>query len=644
MENQGKNLILATALSFLVILGWFMIFPPEEMPPQDPSTTTQPQDTALPPGPVTDFAATPPAASVSDSSGASLADTAAQAVLESERIEIRTPNLVGSISLLGGRVDDLSLTQYRETVDDDSGIVRLLAPAGTAKPYYALFGWAPAGQLKFSDIPGATTPWRVETGTVLSPGNPVTLVWENGKGHVFRRTMAIDDGYMFTITQSVTNRSDNSMRMAPYGVIARHGEPDVQGFFILHEGVIQMADGQLAETDYDDVPDLPFDTRENGNFEATQVLQNGWVGFTDKYWMMTIVPMPGEGFTAVSKYSERSDIYQAEARLPTILVEPNSEVSVSTMLFAGAKEWEQISRYESDLGIERFVDSIDWGWFFFLTKPIFILLHWINQQVGNMGWSIICLTFVIKAVLFPLAYKSYVSMARMKELQPEMEKIRKTVGDDKKLMQQKVMELYRKSKVNPAAGCWPILPQIPIFFSLYKVIFVTIEMRHARFALWINDLSAPDPTSILNLFGALPWGAPDPSSLLSIISLGVLPILLGVTMWLQQKLNPAPTDPTQAMIFAWMPWIFMFMLGQFASGLIIYWIANNTITFAQQYVIMRTQGVRPDVLGNIVTSLRKIVPDKKDDEPPKEQPKEDIDKMPSPSKGKKKKRKKKSRS
>jgi YidC/Oxa1 family membrane protein insertase len=274
-------------------------------------------------------------------------------------------------------------------------------------------------------------------------------------------------------------------------------------------------------------------------------------------------------------------------------------------LFVGPKEWEAIRTYQDEQGVDRFVESIDWGWFSFLTKPIFSLLHWLNGVVGNMGWSIIALTLIIKAIVLPLAYKSYVSMAKMKELQPEMEKLKERAGDDRQALQQGMMKLYKENKVNPASGCLPILIQIPIFFSLYKVIFVTIELRHAEWIGWIRDLSAPDPSSILNLFGLLPYGTPEQGSLFAIVSLGVLPILLGISMWLQQKLNPAPTDPTQKLVFAWMPWIFMFMLGSFASGLVLYWIANNTITFLQQYAIMRSHGHKPDVFGNITSSFKR---------------------------------------
>ncbi|MGA0714507.1 MAG: membrane protein insertase YidC, partial [Gemmobacter sp.] len=291
--------------------------------------------------------------------------------------------------------------------------------------------------------------------------------------------------------------------------------------------------------------------------------------------------------------------------LPAVTGAPGASAEVTTDMFAGAKEWVAIRDYEDAGKVDRFIDSIDWGWFFFLTKPMFAVLHWLNAAIGNMGLAIIALTLVLKALLFPLAYKSYVSMARMKELQPEMEALKARVGDDRQKMQQEMMKLYRDKKVNPAAGCLPILLQIPIFFALYKVIFVTIELRHAPFFGFLQDLSAPDPTSVVNLFGLLPWAAPDPMSFAALILIGIMGIILGITMWLQQKLNPTPTDPTQAMIFAWMPWVFMFMLGRFASGLVLYWICNNIITFVQQYAIMRSHGHKPDIFGNIRAGFRR---------------------------------------
>ncbi len=598
MDEQNRNLILATALSFLVVLVWFLVFPPATPPPPGVATPEQADLASTPPPAALDSAGTPVNPTEAPSEGTDIA-----------RIPVATDQLTGSISLLGGRIDDLSLTGYRETLADDSDIVHLLTPAGQDHAYYALYGWAPAGALDFADVPGSGTVWEIESGDRLTPGTPVTLRWRNASGLTFRRTLSIDSAYMITVTQSVQNGSNGTVRLAPYGIIARHGEPaDQQNFFILHEGVVGMKDGELHETDYSKVPRLDFDSREQANLQMIDVQEQGWIGFTDKYWMTTLIPEPGQRFTAVTKYTENRDIYQTETRYPVIEVPPQATASTVSRLFAGAKEWSRIRAYEQQYGIERFVDSIDWGWFFFLTKPIFIVLHWLNSIIGNMGWSIICLTLIIKAFLFPLAYKSYVSMARMKDLQPEMEKIRERVGDDRKRMQTEMMTMYKDKKINPAAGCLPLLPQIPIFFSLYKVIFVTIELRHAPFIFWIHDLSAPDPTSILNLFGALPWGTPDPGSLVSLISLGVLPILLGISMWLQQKLNPAPTDPTQAMVFAWLPWVFMFMLGQFASGLILYWIANNVITFIQQYAIMRTQNVKPDIWGNIVTGFQRKTP------------------------------------
>jgi len=317
-----------------------------------------------------------------------------------------------------------------------------------------------------------------------------------------------------------------------------------------------------------------------------------------------LIGMPGQGFTGVSQHVPGADIYQASMRQATVTVQPGETAGVQSMLFTGAKEFATLSSYE-DAGIERFTDAIDWGWFFFLTRPIFQVLNFIHSVIGNMGWSILVLTLFLKALLLPLAWKSYVSMARMKELQPEMAKLKERAGDDRQKLQQEMMALYREKKVNPAAGCLPILLQIPIFFSLYKVIFVTIELRHAAW-LWVfNDLSAPDPTSLYNLFGALPWDAPVPGSMLATAFLGLLPLLFGTSMWFQMRLNPAPADPMQATIFNWMPWIFMFVMGGFASGLLIYWIGNNIITFTQQYLIMSMHGSRPDVFGNIRSSVKR---------------------------------------
>jgi YidC/Oxa1 family membrane protein insertase len=583
MDEQNRNLLLATVLSFLVILTWFILFPPETPVTTDPVTEA--------------VEATTPAV---DGDGTVLA---ADPAPEAPRVSIETPRLSGSLSLQGGRIDDLSLLGYNVELDGEEK-VRLLTPLGQDFAYYAVYGWAASDGVAADAVPGPDTLWSVEAGEVLTPDTPVTLIWDNGAGLIFRRTYTIDQNYMFGVSQSVENTTAAAVTLAPYGFIARHGTPNGAPFFIRHEGVIRMSDGELQEITYANMEDLEADPR-GGLSEPISVTENGWVGFTDVYWMTTMVPSPGRPFTSTARFMPATNIFQTETVYAAETVAPGQTLTVDTQLFAGAKEWETIRAYQNEGGIAGFLDSIDWGWFFFLTKPMFWLLHHLNALIGNMGWSIIALTLVIKALVLPLAYKSYVSMAKMKELQPEMEKLKEKAGDDRQALQQGMMKLYKDNKVNPAAGCLPILVQIPIFFSLYKVIFVTIELRHAPWFGWIRDLSAPDPSSLINLFGLLPWEAPAAGSLLALIFLGILPIILGISMWLQQKLNPQPTDPVQKTVFAWMPWVFMFMLGSFASGLIIYWIANNIITFAQQYLIMRSHGHKPDVFGNIISSLRR---------------------------------------
>jgi len=606
MDDQNKNLILATALSGAVILAWFLLFPPPGPTPEPDAPAIVVDEDVAASGDA-GMAILPPSA---DAPAADPAATTEAALQDAARIAIETPTLQGSISLVGGRIDDLSLRNYFETLDEGSPIVRLLSPVGGNEPYYALYGWAPGGTLGFGDVPTANTEWRLEGGDILGVGRPIALVWDNGAGLTFRRRIEIDENFMFTVTQSVENTGVEAVRLAPYGIVARHGLPDdLQNFFILHEGVVRKVDGQLDELAYDDLPDLDFLEREAARAETVRVEANGWIGFTDKYWMTTLIPGAAQPFTSVAKYVAGADIYQTEARLPAVAVAPGETRSAVTRLFAGAKEAETIRDYQDRGGVERFIDSIDWGWFHFLTKPLFWLLHWLNLEIGNMGLAIFALTLIVKAVLFPLAYKSYAAMARMRELQPEMEKLKERHGDNREGLQKGMMELYKKEKVNPASGCLPILLQVPIFFSLYKVIFVTLELRHAPFFGWLNDLSAPDASSIFNGFGLLPWDAPDPASFMALIFIGILPILLGVSMWLQQKLNPQPTDPTQAMIFAWLPWVFMFMLGGFASGLLIYWIANNLLTFTQQYIIMKRHGYTPDLFGNIRASFQRKRPD-----------------------------------
>ena len=596
MDDQNKNLILATVLSCVVLVVWLYIFPPSSQV-ENFSNNDNGTENTLNSGSNLESVSTP-TIEISKEESRELA------LEKSERITIETKRLRGSISLNGGRIDDLKLLDYNVRLNDESEKVTLLSPAGAPNAYFTMYGWAPAGSLNFDEVPGASTKWNVDGNSILTESTPISLTWDNEAGLTFRRDISIDKDYLFSIKQTVENNSNKIVRMRPYGIIARKGEPDMRGFFILHEGIVRFQDGELDELDYSDLEDFEFSVNERANVEEKNVKTSGWIGFTDHYWMTTLAPKQGASFQTAAKYSAERNTYQTEFRYPVVDIQPATSYSVETNLFAGAKEWAAINSYEKSHNIEKFVDSIDWGWFFFLTKPIFRVLFWLNSIIGNMGWSIVGLTLIIKTILFPLAYKSHVSMARMKELQPEMEKIKERAGDDRASLQKEMMKLYKEKKVNPAAGCLPILLQIPIFFSLYKVIFVTLALRHEPWFGWIKDLSAPDPTSWLNLFGLLPWGTPDPFSIFALLSIGVFPILMGVTMWLQQKLNPAPTDATQAMIFAWMPWIFMFMLGSFASGLVIYWVANNTITFIQQYTIMRTQGVKPDVLGNIFANLK----------------------------------------
>ncbi|WJS84447.1 membrane protein insertase YidC [Paracoccus sp. TOH] len=628
MQDNNRNLILAMVLSALVMLVWSIFFAPEPAPPAQDGAQTTTQGTGqgttgqgAAPGtgsPAAPGAAPQGAAPALAADAATSADPSAKA----GRVKIESPSLAGTISLAGGRIDDLELTGYHETLDPGSPFVRLLSPTAkpelqaqgspvapggdtqlaVQKPYYAVYGWMPAAGTDPALVPGPATLWAIESGSTLAPGQPVTLRWDNGAGQIFRRIYELDDKFLFTVTQSVENTGSAPFSAAPYGILARHGKPDTQNFFVLHEGIVGMTDGKLLEEKYKNLPDLAALPGE-GPAQLIEVQENGWIGFTDKYWMTTLAPAPGNPFTAVVKYAPGADIYQAETRMPVQTVAPGATGTSASHLFAGAKVWEVINGYQENPGIDRFVDSIDWGWFYFLTKPIFRLLHWLHGMIGNMGWAIIALTFVLKLLVFPLARRSYISMAKMKELQPEMEAIKGRIGDDRMKYQKEVMELYKREKVNPAAGCLPVLLQIPIFFSLYKVIFVTIELRHAPWIGWIRDLSAPDPSSLWNLFGLLPWATPGQGSFLHSFTLPILAILLGISMWMQQKLNPAPADPAQKMIFAWMPWIFMFMLGGFASGLVLYWITNNTITILQQYTIMSMHGHRPDLFGNIRSSL-----------------------------------------
>ena len=490
------------------------------------------------------------------------------------RITIDTPRLRGSISLLGGRIDDLTLADYRETLDPNSKKIVLLSPKETPNAYYAQFGWVSSGTTK---VPNQNTTWKSNK-KLLSPEQDVVLTWDNGEGVIFRRTFSIDNNYMFTVIQSVTNQSSKPLALNAYSLVSRHGIPETSGFYILHEGLLGVSNGTLSEIDYEDLKDQgPVKLSAKG----------GWIGITDKYWLTALIPDQNE--TVDNRFLHHSkgliDKFQIDYLSSQKIIPTNKNVSVKSYFFAGAKEVYLLDNYETQLNIERFDLAIDFGWFYFLTKPIFYALLWLNDLILNFGWAIIFLTIGIKIILFPLANKSYVSMSKMKKLQPQMSKLRERFGDDKMKLNQEMMALYKTEKVNPASGCLPILIQIPVFFALYKVLFVCIEMRQAPFFGWIQDLSAPDPTSIFNLFGLLPFTPPD------FLMIGIWPLIMGLTMWLQQKLNPQPTDPIQAKVFMFLPIMFTFLLATFPAGLVIYWACNNTLSILQQWVIMRRMGI-----------------------------------------------------
>jgi YidC/Oxa1 family membrane protein insertase len=587
---EQKNLILAIALSLAIILSFQFLLPTPEAPPQPaPGTTTgvtAEGDVTVPQIPGAEM----PGVAVPGAAPAINRDEALAAV---PRLRIETPLLTGSLplnvsgSVTGGsrsvgllRIDDITLTKYRETLDPESANIVLLSPKGTGKSYFADFGWATTDANVALPEEGAL--WQADK-EVLRPGEPVTLTWDNGVGLIFEQVLSIDEHYLFNVTQRVINNGDQPVSLAPYGLISRSGTPDVLGFYILHEGLLGVFNDALEEIDYSD---LQADGR------MVESSTGGWLGITDKYWLVALAPDQKKGFEGHFVHSGTSgDRYQADFIYQEILSVPAGGTGeVGNRLFAGAKEVMLLDEYRDEGGISRFDLPVDFGWFYFLTKPIFYALHYINGQVGNFGVAILILTVLIKLLFFPLANKSYRSMAQMRKLQPEMVKMKERFGDDKQRLNQEMMALYKKEKVNPMSGCLPILIQIPVFFALYKVMFVTIEMRHAPFFGWIQDLSAADPTSVLNLFGLLPWGVPELGAF-EPLNLGVWPLLMGISMFLQMRLNPQPPDPIQAKIFALMPIMFTFLLAQFPAGLVIYWTWNNMLSMLQQAVIMKRAGV-----------------------------------------------------
>ncbi len=609
MTDQ-KNTILAIVLSALVLIAWqyFIGMPQMEKQRQEAQLKTQqqqqqvqqpgqpatpgqtPAPQVLPGTPQAQTGVPPVPGQVPAVAGQPVTREAVLAA--TPRIGIETPRLRGSISLRGGRLDDLALTQYRETVDPKSPPIVLLAPSGSPHPFYAQFGWT-VGAGPTLKLPDDTTVWRQQGSGTLGVGRPVTLVYDNGEGLEFRRTITVDDKYLFTVDEQVVNKTANPISLYPYALISRHGTPKIEGFYILHEGLIGvMGDQGLQEVSYSTIED-----KKNITYKAT----NAWLGITDKYWAATLLPDTKAALQVrfSSGVLGTQKTYQTDYLGDPQAIAPGTTGAHSTRLFAGAKEVAVVDGYEKTLGLNRFELLIDWGYFYFVTKPMFVVMDWIFQRVGNFGLAILIVTVLIKIVFFPLANKSYASMAKMKAVQPQMQMIRERFGDDKMKQQQALMELYKKEKINPLAGCLPILIQIPVFFALYKVLFVTLEMRHAPFYGWIKDLSAPDPTNLFNLFGLIPF---DPTVIPVIgqfLHVGFWPVIMGITMWLQMKLNPAPPDPTQKMIFDWMPLIFTFMLATFSAGLVIYWAWNNALSVLQQSVIMHKHGAKIELFDNI---------------------------------------------
>lgn len=602
--NDNRNTLLAIALSAIILIAWqyFVGLPKMEAERQkqqaeetlanpDPAKVIAPQAGAPQPAP----AGVAPGANPANPSIVSRED----ALASTPRIAIETPRVGGSLNLKGGRIDDIFLKNYHETVNPSSKEIVLLSPAGGPNAYYAEFGWvsAPGATVK---MPDEDTVWQLDSGTSLTPASPVTLTYDNGEGLLFKRTYSVDQNYMITLQDSVENRGGGDVSVFPYGFISRHGTPKTQGFYVLHEGIVGVLGEQegLQEIAYKKI-------QEEKLIEVSG--SKGWLGITDKYWAAVLVPDQATPYSArVAAIGEgEATIYQTSFLLDERKLAPGATTQSTSRLFAGAKEVHVVDGYEDALGIYKFELLIDWGWFYFITKPLFFALDYCYKLVGNFGIAILIVTVLVKLLFFPLANKSYVSMSRMKLVQPELVKIRERYKDDRAKQQQAMMELYKKEKINPAAGCLPVIVQIPVFFALYKVLFVTIEMRHAPFFGWIKDLAAPDPTSVFNLFGLIPW---DPSVVPvfgHFLMLGVWPLIMGITMFLQMRLNPPPPDPTQAMIFNWMPLLFTFMLASFPAGLVIYWAWNNTLSIIQQSVIMKRQGVKIELWDNLRGLIRK---------------------------------------
>ncbi len=574
MTPETKNMVAAISLSLAILIGWQIYFVEPKLEAEKAAFEAQQQvqqDGSIP---------QPKAGSSNEGLSASSANPSLADISDTgTRLDIIAPLVTGSISTLGARIDDLILTTYYQTQEPDSEPIRLFQRFDSQQPYFAEFGWVNAIGQTFS-LPNSQTVWQAKNAS-LTPESPLVLQHDNGEGLVFERRIEINDDYLMTITQSVTSNLDTVASLNPYGLIRRKGTPATSGLYILHEGPLGVFDETLSEQNYDDLQDagsdgIVIDTEEKG----------GWIGITDKYWLAALMPSQDQYVSySMRALGANRDTYQTDLLGDAQTLNPGQTISWQTNMFAGAKQVTLLDKYSQDLKIANFDLAIDFGWFYFLTKPFFYAVNWLNSLLGNFGLAIIAFTIIVRLVLFPLANKSYKSMARMRDLAPKVKKMREDIGDDKTRLNQEMMTLYKREKVNPAAGCLPILLQIPVFFALYKVLYVSIEMRHAPFYGWIQDLSAIDPTSIFNLFGLLPYSV---DFIPQFLSIGIWPILMGISMAVQMRLNPPPPDPIQAKIFQWMPVFFTFLLAGFPAGLVIYWTWNNTLSIAQQWWITKT--------------------------------------------------------
>ncbi len=561
--SEQRNVILAVGLSLVIILVFQLVLMPADLPTSEtmPSQQAEGQSGFFP----------------LEREGVRTANQQPKVDNQRAIVTIHTPSLHGSVSLIGGRLDTLTMVKYHLTPDPQAPEISLLAPPSGSVPYYVDFGWAPV--IPGLEVPSTTTRWTADS-LNLGVDKPVTLTWKSKNGVIFRRTFSIDSHYMFTVHQKVENHSGAPLSLAPYQAVYRYGTPQTAGMYILHEGPLGLLNSTLREKDYQDLKESSKIFREESD--------GGWAGITDKYWLVALVPPQYQKATIrfLHQMIRGIDVYQVDHVGPAQTIAPGASAEAVGWVFAGAKEAQLLHHYSATLGIRKFDLAIDFGWFSFLTRPFFHALTFLRGLVGNFGVAILLFTVIIKALVFPLANKSYQAMSKMKKLQPELKRLQDRFGDDRVRLNQEMMALYKRERINPAAGCLPIVIQIPIFFALYKVLFITIEMRHAKFFGWIHDLSAPDPTSVFNLFGMIPWTPP------ALLQIGVWPLVMGVTMWLQQKMNPQPADPIQARVFTVLPVVFTVMLAQFSAGLVIYWAWNNILSILQQWVIMKRMGVR----------------------------------------------------